>query len=417
MCVYLLTTSAAVAIASAFLTSSVGIWIYMVRQKRKIAELKQRHFHQNGGSMLERKISSKHGISQDFKLYSKEQVEYATNNYDQSKIIGRGGQGVVYKGKFRYDQRTFAIKKSLVVDGSKVDEFVNEMAILSQINHRNVVKLLGCCLEVEDPLLVYEYIPNGTLYHHIQMHSLPWGIRVSIAAGTASALAYLHSSISVPIIHRDVKSSNILIDLDHTAKLSDFGASKSIPVNVAQVTTLVQGTLGYLDPEYMLTHQLTKKSDVYSFGVVLVELLTGLIPLSYERAESERSIAMLFVSAIKNDRIDQIMDPTILNDATVVQMKQVADIAGRCLKMKGEDRPSMTEISMELETLRATITGSSRHHAWIPNDTQVTRLRTFIEQPVTISSQESGITDDLNTTTLGNLDANDISLIKSQWYR
>lgn len=404
-----------IAIASALLTSSVGIWIYLVRQKRRLAQLKHRHFHQNGGFLLERKIASKHGISLDFKLYTKEEVDYATNNYDQTKIIGRGGQGVVYKGNFRFDPRTFAIKKSMVVDGSKVDEFVNEIAILSQINHRNVVKLLGCCLEVEDPLLVYEYIPNGTLYQQIQAGSLPWQIRVSIAAGTASALAYLHSSISVPIIHRDVKSSNILVDLDYAAKVSDFGASRSIPINEVEVTTLVQGTLGYLDPEYMLTHQLTKKSDVYSFGVVLVELLTGLTPLSYERAESERSIAMLFVSAIKDGRIDQILDPTILKDhTTVVQMKQVADIAALCLKLKGEDRPSMTEISMELETLRTKITASGRR-GWISKYTQ---LRTSEEQPFTTnSSQESAITDHHTTTTLEDHYDPNISMVQSLWYR
>jgi serine/threonine protein kinase len=227
--------------------------------------------------------------------------------------------------------------------------------VLTQINHRNVVKLLGCCLETEVPLLVYEFITNGTLSDHIHnkslASSLSWEKRLKIAAETAGALAYLHFSTSMPIIHRDVKTSNILLDDNYMAKVSDFGASRLVPLDQTQLTTLVQGTFGYLDPEYFYTNQLTEKSDVYSFGVVLAELLTGNEALSFNRPESDRNLALYFVSAIKDDRLLQILEDNIVNEGNIQELKEVANLAKKCLSIRGEDRPTMKEVAMELEGL------------------------------------------------------------------
>jgi serine/threonine protein kinase len=339
-----------------------GSWIYWALKRRKLLKLKEKFFKQNGGLMLQQRLLSHRGSVETDKIFSADELEKATNNYDKNRVLGQGGYGTVYKGVLP-DNKVVAIKKSKVSDQSQIEQFINEVIVLTQINHRNVVKLLGCCLETEVPLLVYEFITNGTLSDHIHnkslSSSLSWEKRLKIVAETAGALAYLHSSTSMPIIHRDVKTTNILLDDNYTAKVSDFGASRLVPLDQTQLTTLVQGTFGYLDPEYFHTNQLTEKSDVYSFGVVVAELLTGKEALSFNRPESDRNLALFFVSAIKEDRLLQILEDHIVNEGSIEELKEVANLAKRCLRVRGEDRPSMKEVAIELEGL--TIMGK---HPW-----------------------------------------------------
>ncbi|KAL6201517.1 hypothetical protein ACLB2K_025231 [Fragaria x ananassa] len=341
-----------------FLVILVGIsWIYWAMKKRDFIKLKVKYFRENGGLLLQQQLAS-HGMV-TAKLYSAEELEKATNYYHANTVLGEGSYGTVYKGILP-DNKEVAIKKSKTGARAQSDQFVNEVIIVSQINHRNVVRLLGCCLETEVPLLVYEFISRGTLSEHIHKEvkgaSLSLGLRLKIAAETAEALAYLHSSTSMPIIHRDVKATNILLDESYTAKVSDFGASRLVPLDQNQLSTLVQGTLGYLDPEYLLTNQLTEKSDVYSFGVVLVELLTSKVALSFDRCEEERSLASFFVRSIQEDRLKEIIDDDIVNDGNVDEtLKNMADLAKRCLRIKGEERPTMKEVATELDGMRTTI--------------------------------------------------------------
>jgi serine/threonine protein kinase len=339
-----------------------GSWIYWALKRRKLLKLKEKFFKQNGGLMLQQRLLSHRGSVETDKIFSADELEKATNNYDKNRVLGQGGYGTVYKGVLP-DNKVVAIKKSKVSDQSQIEQFINEVIVLTQINHRNVVKLLGCCLETEVPLLVYEFITNGTLSDHIHNKSLSSSLscekRLKIVAETAGALAYLHSSTSMPIIHRDVKTTNILLDDNYTAKVSDFGASRLVPLDQTQLTTLVQGTFGYLDPEYFHTNQLTEKSDVYSFGVVVAELLTGKEALSFNRPESDRNLALFFVSAIKEDRLLQILEDHIVNEGSIEELKEVANLAKKCLRVRGEDRPSMKEVAIELEGL--TIMGK---HPW-----------------------------------------------------
>ncbi|KAG8057863.1 hypothetical protein GUJ93_ZPchr0002g23139 [Zizania palustris] len=323
-------------------------------QKRKLMKEKERFFQQNGGLLLYEQIRSKQVDT--VRIFTTEELVNATDNFDSSRELGRGGHGTVYKGILR-DNRVVAIKRSKIMNMVQKDEFVQEMIILSQINHRNVVRLLGCCLEVEVPMLVYEFIPNGTLFELIhgkhRTTSIPLDTRLQIAQESAEALAYLHSSASPPIVHGDVKSPNILLGDNYIAKVTDFGASRMLPKDEIQFMTMVQGTLGYLDPEYLQERQLTEKSDVYSFGVVLLELITGKTAIYSDSTEERKGLASSFLMAFKENRLQSILDRNILGVGTEL-LQEVAQLAKCCLCTKGEERPLMTEVAERLKAIRST---------------------------------------------------------------
>ncbi|KAL2482338.1 Wall-associated receptor kinase-like 9 [Forsythia ovata] len=344
------------------LLMSSTFWLYKFHKKRKDKKCKEKFFKRNGGLLLQQQILTDQGILEKTQLFTVKQLEKATDNFNQSRIIGQGGQGTVYKGMLS-EGKIVAIKKSKLIDENQVNQFINEVVMLSQIIHRNVVKLLGCCLETEVPLLVYEFIFNGTLFDHIQDKTdefpLSWNMRLRIAVEVAEALAYLHSATSFPIYHRDVKSTNILLDEKYVAKISDFGISRSIAMDHTHLTTLVKGTFGYLDPEYFQSSQFTEKSDVYSFGVVLVELLTGQKPISSAKTEEERGLATRFLLCMEAENLEKILDPQVLEQGKREELTTVAKLAQRCLNLNGKKRPTMKEVAMELEIVRMSQTHST----------------------------------------------------------
>ncbi|KAL9234884.1 hypothetical protein vseg_009700 [Gypsophila vaccaria] len=333
----------------------IGWWLFWFIKRRKIARQKIKNFKRNGGLLLQQQMSSNETVAETIKLFTVDELDRATDHFNENWILGQGGQGIVYKGMLS-EGRIVAIKKSKGLDECKSGEFINEVVILSQINHRNIVKLLGCCLETEVPLLVYEFIPNGTLFHHIHYPSedfpITWKMRLQIASDSAGALAYLHSSSSIPIFHRDIKSSNILLDDKYRAKLSDFGTSRSVDIDQTHVTTRVMGTFGYLDPEYFQSSQFTEKSDVYSFGVVLVELLTGQKAIR-STLEEDRSLTSWFLTNMQNSLLLDIVDSHVLQEGSKDELFTFANLAMQCLNSDGKKRPYMKEVVVEIEAVRS----------------------------------------------------------------
>ncbi|XP_055801556.1 LEAF RUST 10 DISEASE-RESISTANCE LOCUS RECEPTOR-LIKE PROTEIN KINASE-like 1.1 [Solanum dulcamara] len=288
-------------------------------------------------------------------VFSYSTLEEATNNFDSSQELGGGGFGTVYYGKLR-DGREVAVKRLYEQSSKRMVQFKNEIEILTRLRHQNLVMLYGCTSRhSRELLLVYEYIPNGTVADHLHGEkarngTLKWPIRMKIAIETASALAYLHAS---DIIHRDVKTCNILLDNHFCVKVADLGLSRLFPNDVTHISTAPQGTPGYVDPDYHACYQLTCKSDVYSFGVVLIELISSLLAVDIRRHRDEISLANFAISKILKCAFEELIDPSLgyKSNAEVRRMTtSVAELAFQCLQLEKEMRPTMDEV---LEILKA----------------------------------------------------------------
>ncbi|PIN19593.1 Serine/threonine protein kinase [Handroanthus impetiginosus] len=290
-------------------------------------------------------------------FYPYKEIERATNGFSEKQRLGTGAYGTVYAGKL-YNDEWVAIKKIRYRDHDSVEQVMNEIKLLSSVSHPNLVRLLGCCIEKGEQILVYEYMPNGTLSQHLQRERgsvLPWTIRLTIAAETARAIAHLHSAMNPPIYHRDIKSSNILLDFNFNSKVADFGLCRFGMMDDSHVSTAPQGTPGYVDPQYHQNFHLSDKSDVYSFGVVLVEIITALKVVDFSRPHSEINLAALAIDRIGKGCVDDIIDPYLEpnRDAwTLSSVHKVAELAFRCLAFHRDMRPSMMEVADELEQIR-----------------------------------------------------------------
>ncbi|KAL8235223.1 hypothetical protein R6Q59_021323 [Mikania micrantha] len=291
------------------------------------------------------------------------EIQLATNNFDESLVIGRGGFGKVYRGIVRCGRDILldvAIKRLDSDSSQGAGEFWAEVEMLSNLRHCHLVSLVGYCSDGQEMILVYEYMPNGTLADRIHKSRAPlvaWVRRLKICTGAARGLDYLHTGTGIKhgVIHRDVKSSNILLDDNWAAKISDFGLSKIGPINQPStyVNTLVRGTFGYLDPEYFQTGRLTRKSDVYAFGVVLFEVLCGKQAVDRGVDEEHWGLATWAQDSIKEGRLKQIVDPDLREIISPKCLKEFALLADRCLHSRPKQRPTMAEVVMGLESILA----------------------------------------------------------------
>ncbi|XP_064981102.1 nodulation receptor kinase-like isoform X5 [Musa acuminata AAA Group] len=284
--------------------------------------------------------------------FSLKYIESATCNY--KTLIGEGGFGTVYRGILPHGQEV-AVKVRSATSTQGTREFNNEVNLLSTIMHENLVPLLGYCSENDQQILVYPFMSNGSLQDRLYGASakrkiLDWPARLSIVLGAARGLMYLHTFFERCIIHRDVKSSNILLDHSMCGKVADLGFSKFAPQEEDSGASLeVRGTAGYLDPEYYSTQQLSSKSDVFSFGVVLLEIVTGREPLNIHRPRSEWSLVEWAKPYIRESRIEEIVDPSIKGQYHPEAMWRVVETASCCVEPIGSYRPNMVDVVRELE--------------------------------------------------------------------
>ncbi|KAJ7517521.1 hypothetical protein O6H91_21G027400 [Diphasiastrum complanatum] len=294
-------------------------------------------------------------VSQEAQVFTYKQLLLATDNFSPLNVVGHGGFGSVYRGVLP-DGRLAAVKQ-LDREGKQGDrEFKVEVDMLSRLHSPYLLELLGYCADRNHRILVYDYMPNGSLQKNLYSDGttgspiLDWPTRMRIALDAACGLEYLHEFISPPIIHRDFKSSNILLDGEFNAKVSDFGLARlgSDEIN-GYVTTRVLGTQGYVAPEYALTGHLTTKSDVYSYGVVLLEILTGRVPVDMKRPPGEGIlVAWALPRLTDRDKLKEMVDPALEGQYDMKELIQLAAIAAICVQPEANYRPLMTDVVQSL---------------------------------------------------------------------
>ncbi|KAJ8460419.1 hypothetical protein OPV22_033345 [Ensete ventricosum] len=286
--------------------------------------------------------------SPTWRVFSLKELYSATNNFNYDNKLGEGGFGSVYWGRLR-DGSQIAVKRLKVWSNRAEMEFAVEVEVLARIRHKNLLNLRGYCAEGKERLIVYDYMPNLSLTSHLHgQHAreglLGWGRRMNIAIGSAEGIAYLHHQATPHIIHRDVKASNVLLDSEFQARVSDFGFAKLIPDGATHVTTRVKGTLGYLAPEYAMLGKASESCDVYSFGILLLELATGKRPIEKLSLTVKRPVTDWALPLARERRFKELADPKLKGDFVESELRRMVLVGLICAQSKPEKRPTMLDV-------------------------------------------------------------------------
>ncbi|CAI0424726.1 unnamed protein product [Linum tenue] len=285
--------------------------------------------------------------------YTLRELELSTNEFADENVIGEGGYGIVYRGVFE-DKTTVAVKNLLNNRGQAEKEFKVEVEAIGRVRHKNLVRLLGYCAEGAHRMLVYEYVDNGNLEQWLHgdvgpCSPLTWEIRMNIITGTAKGLTYLHEGLEPKVVHRDIKSSNILLDKQWNPKVSDFGLAKLLGSESSYVTTRVMGTFGYVAPEYASTGMLNERSDVYSFGILLMEVISGRNPVDYSRPPGEVNLVEWLKTMVTNRNAEGVLDPRLPEKPSSRALKRALLVALRCVDPNAQKRPKIGHVIHMLE--------------------------------------------------------------------
>ncbi|XP_042519772.1 putative serine/threonine-protein kinase [Macadamia integrifolia] len=313
-----------------------GSWLVKGRKAHAHTQA-HAHAHQDANVSLRR----------DIKLFSYKELRSATNSFHASSKIGRGGFGTVYKGILN-DGTEVAVKALSAGSRQGVNEFLSEIQTITNVKHPNLVELLGCCIQENNRILVYEYVENNSLDHALfgsmsKIIELNWSRRSAICIGTARGLAFLHEELEPHIVHRDIKSSNILLGKDFVPKIGDFGMAKLFPDNITHISTRIAGTFGYLAPEYARHGQLTKKADVYSFGVLVLEIVSGRSSGKANWGKTQKFLLEWTWELYDRGQLLELVDPEV-GEYSEEEVLRYIKVALFCTQAAAGRRPTMTQV-------------------------------------------------------------------------
>lgn len=329
--------------------------------------------------------------------YTLRELEVATNMFADENVVGEGGYGIVYHGALE-DNTQVAVKNLLNNRGQAEREFRVEVEAIGRVRHKNLVRLLGYCAEGAHRILVYEYVDNGNLEQWLHgevgpCSPLTWDIRMNIILGTAKGVMYLHEGLEPKVVHRDIKSSNILLDKQWNPKVSDFGLAKLLGSERSYVTTRVMGTFGYVAPEYASTGMLNERSDVYSFGILIMEIISGRNPVDYSRPPGEVNLVEWLKTMVSNRNSEGVLDPKLPEKPSSRALKRALLVALRCVDPDAQKRPKMGHVIHMLEVDDFPYRDERRTGRTYRDGTHE---KTNLEKPVIESGDSSGYESNTN---------------------